>query len=276
MKTSENVSYWRATELPGIEICQVRDSRHVFPNHIHDRLYAIGLMEKGGSYCLGPARSDAFVAPGEMALINPGQVHSGVPRPHVPTSYRMIYLDADLLLSVVRDCREGDGAMPEFRRLIVRDRRLRAMLERVFASMMGTGCPMEKESFFFEAAAHLVSVYGGIKTAGGRITDERSVIRRARSFLSADLDRKVSLEAAAQAVGLSRYHFLRVFKRATGLPPHLFRTQCRIDRAKALLRRGLPPAQVALETGFADQSHFANKFRYFIGATPKQYLSATR
>ena len=99
-------------------------------------------------------------------------------------------------------------------------------------------------------------------------------MRQAKEFLSENLDAKLSLAEVAAAVGLSRYHFLRVFKQETGLPPHAFRTQRRIDSAQRLLKRGLPFSQVALSTGFTDQSHFTNKFRQFIGATPKQYLSA--
>ena len=95
----------------------------------------------------------------------------------------------------------------------------------------------------------------------------------AKEFLSANLEARLSLEEVAAAVGLSRYHFLRIFKQETGLPPHLYRVQRRIDAAQQLLKKGVPFSEVALATGFTDQSHFTNKFRQFIGATPSQYLS---
>ena len=84
----------------------------------------------------------------------------------------------------------------------------------------------------------------------------------------------MSLDEAAKAVGLSRYHFLRVFKKATGIPPHAFRTQRRIDLSQVLLLQGMALSQVALETGFSDQNHFTKRFKQFTGATPRQYLSA--
>ena len=124
-----------------------------------------------------------------------------------------------------------------------------------------------------EALAALLQAHGGIRTAAGPTASPTRAIRTAKEILAAELDRKISLSAVADAVGLSRYHFLRVFKRETGLPPHLFRTQRRIDMARRLLRRRMPPAQVALETGFSDQSHFTNKFRQFTGATPRQYTA---
>ena len=84
----------------------------------------------------------------------------------------------------------------------------------------------------------------------------------------------MSLDDLAGSVGLSRYHFLRVFKQATGMPPHAFRTQRRIDLSRKLLRQGMAFSQVALESGFSDQSHFTKRFKQFTGATPRQYVSA--
>jgi len=127
-----------------------------------------------------------------------------------------------------------------------------------------------------EAFNRLLSKFGGVTVAGKGAGRERRAVRRAKEFLSENLDTKLSLQEVAAVVGLSRYHFLRVFKKATGLPPHVFRTQQRVDTARRLLKTGMPFSQVALATGFSDQSHFTNKFRQFIGATPSQYLSGRR
>ena len=57
------------------------------------------------------------------------------------------------------------------------------------------------------------------------------------------------------------------------MPPHLYLTQVRIERAKTLLTEGLPPAHVAAETGFVDQSHFTKRFKRIVGVTPGQYIT---
>jgi AraC-like DNA-binding protein len=273
MKPIDHVTYWRNPELEGIEICRVDGSRHVFPDHAHDGIYAIGLMESGGSYCRGPIKSDSLVAPGQIALINPSQVHSGVPVSGARVSYCMVYFDLALMVSATADLCRRSPITPEFPCMVMGDRQLWRRLQRLCRVIQGPGGQLEKESALLDALAGMLplcSMVPSIKPVrwrGGR------PVRQAMEFLSENLDQKMSLEAVASAAGLSRYHFLRVFKRQTGLPPHLFRTLRRLDRAKQLLCTGTSLAEAALMVGFSDQSHFTNTFRKYTGATPGQYVS---
>ncbi len=276
MKKIENVRFWRDPDLKGLEVRRVFRSRHSFPKHTHDHIYAIGLMEEGGAYCVRPEERETFAAPGRIALINPGQVHSGVPEKGVRTTYKMLYVDAPLMRDVAREIYEVDGLLPEFPRMIVHDPALFKALQRLVLLLTGDGLEqrLEKESAVVEALSALVSGYGGVGRADAGPVDCPGKVRRAMEFLDEHLSEKITLKDVADAVGLSRCHFLRVFKKAQGVPPHVYRTQRRIDAAKGFLRQGMPLADVALETGFTDQSHFTNKFRQFIGATPRQYLSS--
>ena len=71
--------------------------------------------------------------------------------------------------------------------------------------------------------------------------------------------------------GMSREGFTRRFARSRGMPPHAFRLAARLDEARALLRAGAPVAAVAVETGFADQSHFGRLFKRAFGVSPGKY-----
>lgn len=73
---------------------------------------------------------------------------------------------------------------------------------------------------------------------------------------------------------LSRFHFIRKFKRETGLTPHQYAIQNRVRRAKELIRGKVPRALAAAEAGFFDQSHLNRYFKRNLGVTPLAYRDA--
>ncbi len=103
---------------------------------------------------------------------------------------------------------------------------------------------------------------------------ENPAVARAREQIAASHGEFLPLDELARSAGLSRHHFARVFKAATGLPPHAYQLQQAVEQAKALLAGGAPISQAALDAGFSDQSHFSRLFREFTGATPGQYVAA--
>jgi len=258
--------------MPGIEVCRVTGSQHVFPRHFHDDLYSVGLMSQGACQCLGPGKDDATVSRGQACLINPGQVHSGVPVSGQTVSYTMLYLSRGLVRSMAEDLSQRPQSSPEFTRLICANGALVEALNRLAGDLA------TKRGLAAESA--LVRVLGDVLQAHGAIRPEArdmipGFIRQAKEMLSADLERKVTLKDMAAVIGISQYHFLRSFKRQTGVPPHVFRTQCRVELAQTLVRQGRALADIAQLTGFTDQSHFTNTFKHYTGATPGQYASAT-
>lgn len=93
--------------------------------------------------------------------------------------------------------------------------------------------------------------------------------RRATELMNAHLDGDVSVAQIASECGLSRGHFGRAFKQSTGLPPHRWLLERRVDKAKDLLRIGrLPIVEIALACGFAEQSHFTRVFTRTVGESP--------
>jgi AraC-like DNA-binding protein len=82
----------------------------------------------------------------------------------------------------------------------------------------------------------------------------------------------LSLELLARESGLGRYQLIRAFRGATGLTPHAYLLNARVNRGRQLLNQGQALAEVAYLLGFADQSHFIRVFKEFTNLTPKQYL----
>ncbi len=91
------------------------------------------------------------------------------------------------------------------------------------------------------------------------------------------LHREVPLTELAALLRYSPHYFCRVFKRATGVSPHQFVLNRRIERAKNLLRESkVQLSELALEVGFANQSHFGATFRRAVGMTPHRYRMTLR
>jgi len=91
-------------------------------------------------------------------------------------------------------------------------------------------------------------------------------------YIRAHLHEDIQLTNLAAIAGISQYYFLRLFKRSTGITPHRYLQQQRLEQAKVLLKqRQMTIADIALECGFANQTHFTKSFRQSTGVTPKTY-----
>jgi AraC-like DNA-binding protein len=97
-------------------------------------------------------------------------------------------------------------------------------------------------------------------------------VQRALTHIERHFTDAVYLGDLAALAGLSVCRFVTVFRRQVGLTPHRFICHRRIRYAKALLRDGVPMAQVASEAGFFDQSHLSRHFKSICGVTPGRYL----
>jgi AraC family transcriptional regulator len=101
--------------------------------------------------------------------------------------------------------------------------------------------------------------------------------RRVVEYVEAHLDRDLSLNQLAEVAGVSVSHFKALFRQSLGLPVHQYVVRRRVDRARALLLEGqLPLCQVALESGFAHQSHMARWMRRLLDVTPTDVVRSRR
>jgi AraC family transcriptional regulator len=112
---------------------------------------------------------------------------------------------------------------------------------------------------------------GVIRGSGGRLP--RHKLRVVEEYIHAHLDQNIALVDLADVVQLSEFHFARLFKQTTGLPPHQFVIHQRVERAKRLIAEGkFSLAQIAIDVGFSDQSQLNRHFRRLVGVTPKRFV----
>lgn len=272
-KHSDNIDmvrFQRAADLGGLEFLHATFVRHSFPRHTHET-FAIGVIEQGVQ-ATRYKRATHIATSGEICLVNPGEVHTGYAPHGAGWTYRVFYPDGALLRKVAGEVAGREHGVPHFSSPVIKDRQLASRILSFLKVLDASDITLERESLLLSVLAQMIRRHGdaGCGRAVVRQKDERGV-KTAREYIDARFTGTVTLAELSDAAQLSEFHLLRLFREAVGLPPHAYLVQKRIDCARALLAQGLPLAQVALETGFADQSHFTRRFRNIVGITPGQY-----
>jgi AraC family transcriptional regulator len=138
----------------------------------------------------------------------------------------------------------------------------------------GLGGKLYTESLANLFAIHLLRHYCAfepkLKQYQGGLPKHK--LQQAIDYIQANLDQKLTLEAIAQHLNMSVYHFCDLFKQSVGIAPYKYVLQQRVERAKQLLKdeeRAI--VDIALECGFANQTHLNKHFRKFTGMTPNSY-----
>lgn len=131
---------------------------------------------------------------------------------------------------------------------------------------------------FLESLAGVIAIHLARHYSRERVALRVSVglaphkLERVQAFVELHLCEPVRVEQLAAAVHMSPFHFARMFKQATGYPPHVYLTLQRVERAKGLLEEGrLALVDVAARVGFQTQGHFTEVFRRYAGITPRLF-----
>lgn len=242
--------------MAGVEAV-VADSAHAFGRHTHEQ-FGIGLIERGAQKSAS-GRGLVEAGPGDLITVNPGEVHDGKPFDASGRRWRMLYADPAPVLAAAADVLPGTSF--EFKAPVMRDARLVARFSELFGAATAARDTLHAEASLLSLIAALLQP----KPAGQAVGHGVSL---ARERMDDDPSATLTLAMLAAQAGLSRYQFLRAFTRLTGLPPHAYLLQRRVQRARQLIGNGLSLAEAAAASGFADQSHMTRCFVRSFGLTP--------
>jgi AraC-like DNA-binding protein len=265
---SEHAVYFRPAGLAGVEALHARFVEHAYMPHSHPT-WTVAVVQHGAArFEVDATRQRADQ--GELFVLEPEAVHTGMAAVPEGWAYKVLYLDPALL----HDWDDRDRPAPRAARWVVfRDRALRDSLLRAHAAIERGRAGLELDEAVLGAIEALRPHLrpGPPADRGG---SEHAAVARARAHLVEHWDQSVSLAGLSSVAGLSRFELVRRFRRQTGLTPHTFQTNLRIAHARDMLNGGEAAARVAAQCGFADQAHLTRTFKRAVGVTPARFAAA--
>jgi AraC family transcriptional regulator len=185
-----------------------------------------------------------------------------------------LHLPTETIRAVAEELWPGTARPPTLPNSLKAEDPLIRQIMLALGDALGRGVP----DLYAETSAHLLAMrlllHHGSRVAEPRQAGggESARLRRATAYMRENLAEDVSLEELSRQAGLSRFHFLRVFKQAHGETPFRHLARLRMRRAAELLgATELAVTQVAFECGYENPGHFASAFRRATGVSPREF-----
>lgn len=218
---------------------------------------------------------------GDVALTNTGQSHSG----HA-VEVEFVSIGASPVL--VNELVSEIGLMRTaadivFRSSLAIDETLTRFAREIVSEMAAeqVGSAVMLDALVRQLVIHLLRYHltvrksDQIELSRAGPVDRR--LRRAIEFMHDNFAREIAVEEIAAAAYLSEYHFARFFKQISGVTPHVYLANLRLERARKLLvETALPISEIASMVGYQSQSHFTKVFKSVTGVTPRAYREAAK
>jgi AraC-like DNA-binding protein len=260
----EVTTYFRPAGLDGVEALHASFVTHAYRPHSHPT-WTVAMMERGAaSFELDD--TDQRADDGELFVLEPESVHTGVAAVPGGWAYKVLYLDPALIGAWA----EEDAAPQAARWVVFRDEGLRRALRDAHRALAEEPAGLAVDAAVL-AAVDALRPHLTPAPHPERTRPEHAAVRRARAYLEDRWAAQVTLAELAAHAQLSRFELARTFRAQVGLPPHAFQLDLRIARARTLLAAGEPPAAVAAACGFCDQAHLTRVFKRAVGVTPARY-----
>jgi len=258
------VTYHRPASLDGVELLHCADRDFSLAPHVHDS-YVFWFNGLGGDRVTVGGVSD-ILQPDSFGIVAPGEVHAN----HAVTDRRTLhsmYVDAAIVDDVARQRGER---VAEFRSRLYRDPEARRKLVQLHALLMHVDDPFAVREAFIESIGLLLERHGEY---GGFVAVCRDPVkvRQVKTIMSERFGEPLDLDGVAAEAGCSVCHLIRLFRRETGMTPHAYLMECRLNHARSRLSGKNAITDIALESGFTDQSHLTRRFHARFGLTPGRY-----
>lgn len=237
----EKRSCYYQNKVQGIEIVHLQDSSLAYPMHNHASIYSFIIVMTGEIEVTVGKQKKSYTR-GDIIVILPYEVHEIIP---MTKTYSMLTFCIRKTLIVDQNAD------------------LLGMIGQCLKEIEEQLLPAEFKEKLFDAI--------GKERKIERCFDVHLEMAKLRAYIEEHSKEELDLDELSSILHISKYHMIRLFREYVGLTPHKYQLQNRIRLAQRLIEEDEPLMEVAMETGFYDQSHFIKQFKKIVGVTPHEY-----
>jgi AraC-like DNA-binding protein len=251
-----------------IELKSCTSCLHSSKAHLHNEI-SIGLIESG-SCNLEVYNKNYFLKEKSILLIPDNIIHKCTPINLENWSFKMIYIKKDWIEKNMEFyISDNDFKHKEL------DANHYRILKALFLRLDKSENLVDEEYNLYELLSYLL--HNNFEYTEFKNDNNYTVgIKKIKNYIDNFYLNNISLDELSNISNLSKYYLIRRFEEVYGISPHKYINAMRVVYAKSIFSINNNIADIALESGFYDQSHFTKIFKEFSGVTPMKYLKAIK
>ncbi len=271
----KQIKVWQPRGFEGLELTELNANHNICFN-APISIFTFGVRLEGVRQTQYQG-TDRITSVNDYTIYQPGEILIAKPHSEGRYRYKSMSLSETFLNDLLREELKRPASSLSLRMM------LEGSLNERFAQMY-LGChdsfgdgssSLERESRLLmllrKTMQYFVYEPNPVFQAKRHIGLEHRAVTAIKNHLRQKHTKEVSLADLSSLTNLNKWYLLEVFKNQVGISPHQYQTSLRIELAKKLLRAQFSGTHVALETGFADHSHFIRTFKKYVWVTPAQY-----
>ena len=262
----DTVKFWREPSYHDLDCFHATFHNHKFSPHTHDT-YVFGMIEAGVEFYRNQG-CELRAPAGQALVLNPGDLHDGRSGEQGFT-YRMFYPSVQLMLEAAEEIKgKACDRIPHFSNSLLQDQALAYQVQCAHRALERHPAKLARDHLVLETFTMLIQRHAEFRFGVNEPPNEKAMISKLRAYMLENLDRDISLQELSTYLDCSRFYLIRAFRKEVGMTPYAWLLNQRLLRSRTKLAKQIPLAEVAIDCGFFDQSHFTRVFKRCYGVTP--------
>lgn len=260
-----NAKFWKPNINEDILLYKGHFNTFEFDKHVHEE-YTITLVQEGEMNAFLDGFSHSF-SKSAILTLNPDEVHACKTRTKNGYKYNSIYFKKSFFKNIVDNKTKNIYFSKQTLDNVELYKKLSILVSADEYNMISK---LDFECQLIDTMKNIMYLNTNCNTYTNMSSND-ILISRAKEFINDNFSFDLSLDDISNALDISKYHFLRLFKQKTYLSPHTYLMLRRIEKAKQFLQNGESIINTAYACGFNDQSHLNRRFKAITGLTPGSY-----